>query len=535
MKKLLLALSSFCLTATSNTTLIACGTAEKAKKFSKAEISDKIAKEVVAEISNDSKYGKMTGKQIFENASLTEYVVQLINKYTAEYFFVKEEKERAVHLEVEKSKFDEAKAKEKFNLWAQEIADEKLLQDYIKGINEFSYLEYQIVKKGYEVNFQTDDWQISGIVSNQVSQLTGSLYPDTKAEDIVAKGTKDTASKKNATNGFTKMIFEGNPKTLKWAKEALKARFKSYYKQEVLPEVYSKIITTTYLRNSQFLYNSAKKTIVLNKNSNFFSNMQTWDKETSIYPWKSNIKMVWELKVKDDDTSVVNTSQNVLANTDFSNAPQVSSALVDKIKKVFNDNASRNEVKDGVDPIWQIQGFKGFVAHDKNGGIYSKNTIDDSSVYKSMISKTNATGFLKNGTLDYFLDPEKGFKTYVFVLPIYAVDLMNRFNLSATDTDGTKKEKPISFSFKQGGNDDSIGRDLLNEWAVQGRINHSTLIEKEEKEIKEKLVQWVEYTIADQSELQTQAKTKYYSIIFNGNKDEIYSADLESAIGQFIK
>lgn len=534
MKKLLLTLSSFCLTTTSSTTLIACGTSEKANKFKNAAISDKIAQEVVAEISNDSKYGKMTGKQIFADASLIDYVVKLINKYTAEHFFVAEERNRAITLGVEKSKFDETKTKEKFNSWVDEIAETKLLQDYIKGINDFSYLEYQIVKKGYEVNFQTSDWQVSGIISSQLTNTTDSLTTDNKTDEINSKGTKGTSIKTDI-EGFTKLIFpvgataDVAAKKLEWAKKALKERFKSYYKQEVLPEVYNKIITTTYLRSTQFL-SSSKKEVMLNKNKDFFSNMQTWDKNTSISPWKSNIKMVWELKVKEG----VAIDKNDLENTNFPDSTKDSPALIDKIKKVFNGNTDKNEVKDGVDPIWQIQGFKGFVAHDKNGGIYSKNTIDDASVYKKLLSKTNATGFLKNGSLDYFLDSDKGFKTYLFVLPIYAVDLMTNFKLNATDTDGTKKEKPISFSFKQGGNDDSIGRDLSNEWALQGRINHSTLIEKASQEIKEKLVQWIEYTIADQGILQTSAKTKYYSSIFQNSKDNIYSADLETAIGQFI-
>ncbi|AOX44324.1 hypothetical protein S100390_v1c09880 [Spiroplasma sp. NBRC 100390] len=562
MKKLLSILGAITIVTSASTTVVACGK-KSFERFTDPAIADEVKRWIIAQIDseNQSSYVKYSFNDIFTKADLKTMAVRLLDTNISKFFYASEEATRArytgVTIDVSKPENELAKQIVSF---VEQVALDNLYTKYLTGMSNYTPLELTISGQGYAPDYQSENWYVGGVQS--YFWKTSGTAPD------YTKSRKDQGENnfeiqiKPAGSKYT----DFNKMTEDEKKIALKIRFNDYYKHVEVPAVIDKIITATYLHQNEVKrYGSGDKTeIYLNRNGALFNAMQTWD-TIGGSRWNSYVKMVWEFKA---DTTTLNNLfsnggplENVeTLNTDLTNKEDTLTTTLKEMFNAKNGDEFKNMVNEGIDPIFGLSGFKGFVGIDKNknpNDIFT--TLNNADAYKQKIIDATTPGIIKSGegtspSSYQFLDANRRFGSVVLVLPIYTIDLMKNMNINyqnnATNnkelsltwygSGGTPTDLDQAWVAQQGGAKRSLSW-LYNQKGYLGTYDETgkPLYDKDGtptkiSNVKGQILKWIEYTFAQQSNLQTAAKTRLYSLAFGYNPENVYSQTLFDAIGSFI-
>ncbi|ALA97034.1 hypothetical protein SKUN_00110 [Spiroplasma kunkelii CR2-3x] len=567
MKKLLSILGTISILSYTGTSLYACAKKDF-ERFTDPAIADEVKRWIIAQINseNESNVAKYSFNDIFTKASLKEMAVRLLDTNISKFFYASEEATRARYtgVTIDINQPDSLLIKQFIN-FVEQVALDNLSTKYFTGISNSTPLETTIAGQGYASDYQSEGWYVGGTQSYFWKGTDKPNYMKSRKEQ--GEANFEIKSKSAGANYTDFNTMSENEK-----KVALKVRFKDYYTHVEVPAVIDKIITATYLHQNEIKrYGTGDNSLIyLNRNSALFNAIQSWD-TISGSRWKSYVKMVWELKLDKEELDKLfnnkDTNKEPLANVEQLNSDLTNNQdiLIKKLKNMFNEkNQSKifnNMIKDGIDPIFGISGFKGFVGIDKNknpNDIFT--TLNNADTYKQKIIDTETPGIIKSGegtdpSSYQFLDTNKRYGSVVLVLPIYAVDLMKNMNINYKNDNKNNKELSLTW-YGSGG----TPTDLDQAWlAQQGGIRRSlswlynekcylgTYNENGEalynedgtpvditKNIKGQILKWIEYTFAQQQNLQTAAKTRLYSLAFANNPENVYSQTLYDTIGSYI-
>lgn len=562
MKKILSILGAMSILSSTGTSLYACAKKDF-ERFTDPAIADEVKRWIIAQINseNESNVVKYSFNDIFTKAALKEMATRLLDTNISKFFYASEEATRARYtgVTIDVNQPDSLLIKQFIN-FVEQVALDNLSTKYSTGISNSTPLETTIAGQGYAPDYQSEGWYVGGTQSYFWKGTGKPNYMQSRKEQ--GESNFEIKSKSAGANYTDFNAMSEDDK-----KAALKTRFKDYYTHVEVPAVIDKIITATYLHQNEIKrYGSGdNSSIYLNRNSALFNALQSWD-TISGARWKSYIKMVWELKLDKEGLDKLFADKGPLANVEKLNSDLTNNQdiLMKILKEMFNakkDNIFNNMIKDGIDPIFGISGFKGFVGIDKNknpNDIFT--TLNNADAYKQKVIDTATPGIIKSGegtdTSSYqFLDTNKRYGSVVLTLPIYAVDLMKNMNINYKNDNKNNKELSLTW-YGSGG----TPTDLDQAWlAQQGGIKRSLswLYNKKgylgtydengqplyndngtpvdiTKNIKGQILKWIEYTFAQQQNLQTAAKTRLYSLAFANNPENVYSQTLYDAIGSYI-
>ncbi|WP_425379919.1 lipoprotein [Spiroplasma endosymbiont of Stenodema calcarata] len=562
MKKLLSILGAITIVSSASTTVVACGK-KSFERFTDPAIADEVKQWIIAQIDseNQSNYVKYSFNDIFTKADLKTMAVRLLDTNISKFFYASEEATRARYtgVTIDVNAPDNVLAKQIVS-FVEQVALDNLYTKYLTGMSNYNPLELTIAGQGYAPDYQSENWYVGGVQS--YFWKTSSTSPD------YTKSRKDQGESnfeiqyKGAGSKYT----DFNKMTEDQKKIALKVRFNDYYKHVEVPAVIDKIITATYLHQNEVKrYGSGDNSqIYLNRNSALFNAIQSWDTINGA-SWNSYVKMVWELKLDKASLDKLFTTGQPLENVQTlnTNLTNTEDTLTTNLKDMFNakkGDVFANMVNEGIDPVFGLSGFKGFVGIDKNknpNDIFT--TINNADAYKQKIIDATTPGIIKSGegtnpSSYQFLDTNKRYGSVVLVLPIYTIDLMknmninyqnnatNNKNLSLTwyGSGGTPTDLDQAWVAQQGGAKRSLSW-LYNQKGYLGTYDETGKplydkngIRTDISNVKGQILKWIEYTFAQQSSLQTAAKTRLYSLAFGYNPENVYSQTLFDAIGSFI-
>lgn len=562
MKKILSILGAMSILSSTGTSLYACAKKDF-ERFTDPAIADEVKRWIIAQINseNESNVVKYSFNDIFTKAALKEMATRLLDTNISKFFYASEEATRARYtgVTIDVNQPDSLLIKQFIN-FVEQVALDNLSTKYSTGISNSTPLETTIAGQGYAPDYQSEGWYVGGTQSYFWKGTGKPNYMQSRKEQ--GESNFEIKSKSAGANYTDFNAMSEDDK-----KAALKTRFKDYYTHVEVPAVIDKIITATYLHQNEIKrYGSGdNSSIYLNRNSALFNALQSWD-TISGARWKSYIKMVWELKLDKEGLDKLFADKGPLANVEKLNSDLTNNQdiLMKILKEMFNakkDNIFNNMIKDGIDPIFGISGFKGFVGIDKNknpNDIFT--TLNNADAYKQKVIDTATPGIIKSGegtdpSSYQFLDTNKRYESVVLTLPIYAVDLMKNMNINYKNDNKNNKELSLTW-YGSGG----TPTDLDQAWlAQQGGIKRSLswLYNKKgylgtydengqplyndngtpvdiTKNIKGQILKWIEYTFAQQQNLQTAAKTRLYSLAFANNPENVYSQTLYDAIGSYI-
>lgn len=562
MKKILSILGAMSILSSTGTSLYACAKKDF-ERFTDPAIADEVKRWIIAQINseNESNVVKYSFNDIFTKAALKEMATRLLDTNISNFFYASEEATRARYtgVTIDVNQPDSLLIKQFIN-FVEQVALDNLSTKYSTGISNSTPLETTIAGQGYAPDYQSEGWYVGGTQSYFWKGTGKPNYMQSRKEQ--GESNFEIKSKSAGANYTDFNAMSEDDK-----KAALKTRFKDYYTHVEVPAVIDKIITATYLHQNEIKrYGSGdNSSIYLNRNSALFNALQSWD-TISGARWKSYIKMVWELKLDKEGLDKLFADKGPLANVEKLNSDLTNNQdiLMKILKEMFNakkDNIFNNMIKDGIDPIFGISGFKGFVGIDKNknpNDIFT--TLNNADAYKQKVIDTATPGIIKSGegtdpSSYQFLDTNKRYGSVVLTLPIYAVDLMKNMNINYKNDNKNNKELSLTW-YGSGG----TPTDLDQAWlAQQGGIKRSLswLYNKKgylgtydengqplyndngtpvdiTKNIKGQILKWIEYTFAQQQNLQTAAKTRLYSLAFANNPENVYSQTLYDAIGSYI-
>ncbi|ELL44778.1 lipoprotein [Spiroplasma melliferum] len=562
MKKILSILGAMSILSSTGTSLYACAKKDF-ERFTDPAIADEVKRWIIAQINseNESNVVKYSFNDIFTKAALKEMATRLLDTNISKFFYASEEATRARYtgVTIDVNQPDSLLIKQFIN-FVEQVALDNLSTKYSTGISNSTPLETTIAGQGYAPDYQSEGWYVGGTQSYFWKGTGKPNYMQSRKEQ--GESNFEIKSKSAGANYTDFNAMSEDDK-----KAALKTRFKDYYTHVEVPAVIDKIITATYLHQNEIKrYGSGdNSSIYLNRNSALFNALQSWD-TISGARWKSYIKMVWELKLDKEGLDKLFADKGPLANVEKLNSDLTNNQdiLMKILKEMFNakkDNIFNNMIKDGIDPIFGISGFKGFVGIDKNknpNDIFT--TLNNADAYKQKVIDTATPGIIKSGegtdpSSYQFLDTNKRYGSVVLTLPIYAVDLMKNMNINYKNDNKNNKELSLTW-YGSGG----TPTDLDQAWlAQQGGIKRSLswLYNKKgylgtydengqplyndngtpvdiTKNIKGQILKWIEYTFAQQQNLQTAAKTRLYSLAFANNPENVYSQTLYDAIGSYI-
>ena len=567
MKRLLSILGTISILASTSSAVVACKN-DKFERFDTPAIADEIKKWIIAEINGNADYVQYSFNQIFNSADLKTLAIRLLDSNISKFYYSAEEATRARYtgVTIDTSQPDNIIARQIIN-FVKQVALDKLYTEYLAGISNNSPLEYKMASQGYAPDYQTDNWFVLGVKSyfyDKAGSGRGSDFPLADYAKSRAELEKDAGYKFKIDQKLYQSSYDDFNKLSEDAKKvALKVRFNDYYNHVEIPSVVDQILATTYLHQNQIRkYGTGNDShLYINKNGALFNNIQSWeDNPSSRTTWKSYIKMVWEVKMSKTKLEKKFPYSKIKTINDAANGTD-KKAIIDLLQKDFAvDPASpdtTNQIKDGIDPIFNVPGFKGFVGFKKSdNSIFT--TINNADLYKNNLGNVLTAGIMRanNGPTDQastyeFVDANKRNASLVFVLPIYTIDLMNNMTLNYQNKQITDANKLEMKFYGSGGQP----TDLNANWLVQGLSvkwlynsdgylgsydNTGTPLYNPDgsptsvNNYKGNILKWIEYTMAQNTDLQKSGKTRLYSLAFNNDPKNIYSQTLYDAIGTYI-
>lgn len=238
-------------------------------------------------------------------------------------------------------------------------------------------------------------------------------------------------------------IYSKDGKTVKMdGKTALEYRFQAYFKNQIFNEFFSKnketktnifesLLTMTYLDTNFYNISRNQKTqtqedAFLNIGSNLAQFTQSWNKQSG---YNSKLKMIWSFTLKREQMTKAWETINPYLKSDQTlknNSRQSLKKIYDKLNLALKD-AGGNISKLGSDPFFNLGGYNGLVKVDAENNVTSVDgnfMINDAA--KTKIAKAKGPSILTADGRSTGFDSEiSGEYDFVFVLPIYLIDLLN--------------------------------------------------------------------------------------------------------------
>ncbi|WP_338969438.1 lipoprotein [Spiroplasma endosymbiont of Labia minor] len=545
MRKLLTLLSSFSLTVTGASTVVACSSPTR---ISNADLNPDYIEKLIAQIiggsGNLANFG-VSLQDIFSEGDLTNIAVKLINTAIGQNNYKNNIKYQENQLGIENPNKDYVQM---FNELGNQVAANKFYSTYTNSLNKKAPLDYSIRKQGYSLganeNLFVDDKGETAFNGTAITTFGGkkwqALFEDTANPYVqnIPEGKNLTVNNFAVTSDGTKTLYTKNSdgKVVELnnlsGKEALQWRFQDYFINSVKSETIENLLTMTYEIGQMYNFRSdAAGTIeaYLNKYSPVASLMQTWT--SNAVEWTTNAKMVWQYYISVDDATKMNwteiTTTGVLKDLIATNTGQFKNNQVsinDVTKAISDDLPSiTTTINSGNDPYFGIGGFKGFIA-TKDNSIFGDNSLDDSidSTLKTKIASQVNPGVIMGGiNTPYFQGRNTKERVITVVLPIYMVDVLTSFELEENHTIklGPNASNPSQYS------------DIWNQ--NQNQIKHSKDIENLDLESRTSLLAQLQYIVSQDSTISDDAKTVLYSYYLN--EEDIYLQGLYDQIGKYIK
>ena len=583
MKKLLSIFAAFGLAATGATGVVSCSSSFG--RFSKPTLSDKLKKMIIAEIAgkDNDVYGKKTFGDIFNSSETTEKLaVRLVNQIISEYFYGSTQQtwNQWAGGTTTSSPTDNAQV---FKQWIMQLATDQLYQDYLSSFAQDTYLEYTSVEQNYSLQFDTSrtnglKWAIQDIT----------YFDSTTGKPVSLK----TTAQYKMTRGEIENDLYNPPDGIQKLKAEIAFTFQRYLEYVEVPKIIDNIIGQAFLNTdmfSNFVNPQGGNKVYINQVGALMSNMMNWTQyEPSSKNIKSNFLMVWEFKVaaKDQNIATLNADIQAAQNPSSPGATLNGANWSPDRMKYFIANAIERSTsgdtitdfnKNGGDPIFGIPHFKGFVAYDNQGNILNK---FDAGAYADPLKAAKTPGFLvndKKGSGSYdFDDSTNTYDTFAYALPIYVPDLFasktvegaaGTYNIASVTFNNNSKISSKQIELKNYNNPGGTPQDLswtglggssgrsvayiadppstglyatFGNTAVGNKqtvamFNSKGQANRNVDFTRYNLMQWAQYSFAQGSGIQTLAKDRLYSLAFEYNPKNVYSANLYNDIGKYIE
>ncbi|WP_342277844.1 hypothetical protein [Spiroplasma endosymbiont of Nephrotoma flavescens] len=414
LKKLVSFTSTILISSSPIVTVIACS---KSKDRIDSNISEKTQEEQFIKLLEITDKNNITGKALFDKfkGKISEYGFNAIKEIIARNEFV------TIYAKMRGKKIENLSETEitnylqQFdNLWNQ-IAGDKLYQEYLKARLNNSFLEAIVTKQGYDIK-QSAEWHILGTWDEEKDEA----YTNTIQPSINDLMTAKITSTNNETINY---------------KVKVRERFADYYNAQIKATILDNLMTMTWLQDRIF---------ELKKDGNYSlpiswtvpKNVQTFD---SGNVWDSKIKMVWEVKVKKENEANLPNDDVVLISDN------------DTFKNKFKPD--NNEIKTIFDPIFNMAGFRGFVAYGNDNNPYGDNTMED--FYKEQVKERQIVGFASSkapndSEINKFYTEDRRYVSKIYVLPIFVTDLFKGYKID--DDKEIQIDNGIEFEWKNNTN-----------------------------------------------------------------------------------
>lgn len=334
----------------------------------------------------------------------------------------------------------------------------KLLQpDDINDVDKMDLNSYFVFYKSDAV---WKRWEYFNENGNNISQIPTIKELETSQFVIVKKidfTNKDTLTDADIINS-TKLIWldgqdrhddagnyvysidNGKTPYLMDGKTALQYRFQEYFRSQIRystddsKSLAKRMLAISYLeanlfnvyRNENSNFNLPANDAYLNINSDVAQNVQTWNKSTG---YQSKLKMVWSFTVDsrtDADRlwSWLNDHFTINGDGTLTNPNSVSlKAIYDQIQAASGANIT-NQSNLGSDPFFSLNGYNGIVKNDKETIVSVDGNLVIDEKAKAAVFQTNAPAILSDAGAAYKSNMN-GKYDFVFVLPLYLIDLLN--------------------------------------------------------------------------------------------------------------
>jgi len=308
--------------------------------------------------------GQLKGKNFWNSSSdeVNTLIYNLLNKTIGNYFYnqLYIKRLQAMHpsdktIDLNPADFTKTNSfNADFNNEIEQLTKNELYQEYAGDYQNSTYLENQIVTKGYEPDIESTDWYIPGTnapimskdgtvpsgdidfdadytgagnykwdsnwkpnyVSNKDNKITNAISSSQVASSIKNLASNSFLKKFTATGnldplGYWKANFGQGGDKLKQLKTDLLHRFATYAFNEIEPTMFKKIFVENLLKQTNFIVSKVNKNYIAypNVNSVAFTDWENWTSSK----WSSNFKLVWEIKapkgiINDPDWKDFNTA-----------------------------------------------------------------------------------------------------------------------------------------------------------------------------------------------------------------------------------
>lgn len=576
MKKLLSIISSICLISAGTLNTVACD--DSNTRISNPSLADKIKKYINFEIHNGdwkgSIYGQYKNENIWNNPEiekkLNSFILGLINKWIGLSFNQKIYNDRAKQININIK--DEDKIDKIFNDEVNNIAKSQLYTTYIKDKNNFTYLENKISKASsgsYSPDIQSGDWYVPGTYSAFMKDATAvsedydpeksHWKDDYNPNDPVYDANKVmdyyNLNPKLANFEYWNKNFGKGKESTEKLQEDLTKRFKTYLKNEITLPIYDKMLSIIYLKMQKYSVDPNTKNPYINIFSPFFQNWQNWDFTNK--DWSSNIKMVWQYNfpnyfdledLSKDIKDKLNKETNINKIDDVFKEKTGIIQLIDEYREGKGEKPhTRGDDSLGSDPIFGKDGYEGIFGYDPNNAsptiITPNSNNDDLKPYLNELAKLKKPGLLRDrgNPLLHNRSNNNSETSIIFSIPIYPLDIYGNENdlIKFIPIDDIKdKKNKISTTYYGGGIYNNV--DFKNVWnRFSNYKKHSSDIEALKGYARTKLLNLIESTIASEKTKTTsigdQAKTAFYSFVFDYNPDNILTQNLFDQIGKYVQ
>ncbi|QBQ07988.1 hypothetical protein SGLAD_v1c07890 [Spiroplasma gladiatoris] len=561
MKKILSLLGAISLFASSSAVVVSC----KKDRYDKVTLNPELAKQIIAALAGDPSLVNKDFGDIFSSSDATTIIVRIINDLIARKYGYDSTNSilSKLGLSQYESENSEGYLPEKFTNTYEEqagtVAEDLLFTEYTKSISGTRLDFSQINTKLFSLN------PIEKVTVNTLDGGTTEVNPeatitfgsDNKVWAILAETQKDGTKIQNLpelsdlTQPIKDSTFKVNGVRIA-PKTALKLRFQDYFKNELMKNIISNLLTMSYMDSSLFSIlpsDNGEMSPFINTSSTLFSKTQSWFTTNTTGEkrnWTTNVRMVWSLKFKKDNEKKVRDELDKLKanNTfDFSNGHLSNTK---KLKDVINqlgtdlkDVIYNDDNSNAYDSFFGVQGYKGFTIFE-NGTAIGNNPISGKNYETAVKESTKSSILLKSGS-PFFEDSEdKNIEEIVFSLPIYMIELLGaseelgetaRYKIQGAGN--SNDAKAIEYGWSGYGSSKTKYKDIWNQ--DNNKEYHSLDVQEiaANDSFRNAMINQIKYMVSQDSTISELAKTVLYTKYLNA--DDIYYAGLYNSIGKYIK
>ncbi|ASZ09005.1 hypothetical protein CK556_01370 [Mesoplasma chauliocola] len=482
MRKLIAILAAVGLTATTSTVVVSC--ANSVDRFNKLNFSDtNIYKTLIIKM-RDNGLISVSEAQKFLSITDTEIiadVIKILDKNIADEEFKETSSSLASTLKVKNEAVDS-----RTNILLRNLANNQFFTEYTSaiikagkaGVNEYDYMgtgfnPKRILKNDtwikYSIYFKAESettykrWQTEAehgkeqtptidelnngkffIVGNAKDETINSL-PTTKkviGQDEAITTSAFLAVSSDQGDGS----FNGN--------DIMQYRFQSYINSKIVPELYSQLISLTYLDSNLLTTNwtstnYANSFVRLDTTNKLVTSMQN----SLISSTKqSNVKLIWSIKTDVSDSEGTPTDFNnwvrsykelIKGSSSQAGNIELNEGELQKLLDAFKDQAGGEETTNvvnttqlGADPFFGLKGYNGIVMNNDTGVAAISGNLEISTTAQTDAKAITRPTILTGNDEGYEVG-DAGEREIVLVLPLYLNDIYDNSSISLlSETNG---------------------------------------------------------------------------------------------------